>query len=251
MASVRTWGAQSSRTRRSVLYRWIVLGLLAAAVPATAQTVTTSPAVRTSHPHRFRVDGHRFSGKGCSARTVVPRIAYDLGARFEGLARNPRDYRCFPAPKDPSEVTSGPLVSAAYVSIVYGTCDSSKGPCAPPLEIQNAPECARNPNSYRPNPGQTGEPGEGVFSRKERMAMNAAPWIPVLRLEGGNRIELFAGRTTVVVFATEYGRTKRAANVLARAIAEREDPTSSARRLRADANQPGDGAACRTFRGVL
>jgi len=70
-----------------------------------------------------------------------------------------------------------------------------------------------------------------------------------LELEGGNRIELFAGRTTVVVFATDYGRTKRAANVLARAIAEREDPRSSARRLRADANQPGDGAACRTFHG--
>src|SRR5205085_11406562 len=88
MTSVRTWGAQSRRPRRPVLYRWMILGLLVAAVPAMAQTVTISPAVRASHPHRFRVDGRRFSGEGCSARTVVPRIAYDLGTRFEGLARN-------------------------------------------------------------------------------------------------------------------------------------------------------------------
>ncbi len=249
MASVRTWGAQGSRTRRPVLYRWIVLGVLAAAGPAIAQTVTNSPPVRASHPHRFRVDRHHFSREGCSARTVVPRVAYDLGASFEGLARQPRFYWCFPAPRDPKIVASGPLVSYAYLSILYGTCDSSEGPCSSPLEVQNVPECARNPNSYRHNPGFPPEPGEDHYGSHVRLSN--ALWIPALGFPGGTWIEVLGGRTNVVVYAHDYRRAKRAANVLAGAMAAREDPRSSARRLRAEANQPGNGSACRTFRGDL
>jgi hypothetical protein len=242
-ATIRQFAA-----RRPALYRWIVLGLLAAALPVVAQTVTASASVRTSHPRRFRVDGRRFSGEGCSARTVVPRIGYDLGARFEGLARNPRDYFCSPAPER-QNTESGPLVSYAYVTIIYGTCDFSEGPCSPPLEIQDVPECARNPRSYRHNPGFPPIPGEDHFG--DPLRLPAAPWIPALAFPGGTWVEVLAGRTNVVVYSFDYARAKRAANVLARFIAKREDPPSSARRLRADANQPGDGSACRTFRGAL
>jgi hypothetical protein len=249
MASVSTWGAQSRRARRAVPCRWMILGLLAASASAMAQTVTASPAVHAFRPHRFRVDGRRFSGEGCSARTVVPRIAYDLGASFEGLARHPRLYWCFPAAKDPQRVASGPLVSWAFVSTEYGTCDDSEGPCQYSLQVENVAECTRNPHTYRHNPGFPPEPGENHFG--DRVHLSAAPWIPALGFPGGTWIDIYAGRTTVVVYSTDYRRAKRAANVLARAAARREDPRSSARRLRAEANQPGDGAACRTFLGAL
>jgi hypothetical protein len=181
---------------------------------------------------------------------AIPSVIYDLGARFEGLAVSYRAYRCIPAPRGPGNTVSGPLVAHAFVLTIYGDCDASEGSCAPALEIQDDAECAQNPNSYKPSPGFTGEPGEGTFGRKERTGLSAAPWIPVLRLEADRRIELFAGRTTVVVGspAGDAGLARRAANALARAIAK-DHPRSTAARLRADANQPGDGSACRTFRG--
>jgi hypothetical protein len=133
------------------------------------------------------------------------------------------------------------------VSTVYGTCDASEGGCRPPLDIQNAAECARNPNSYKPNPGVPPEPEEPLFFG-EHVRMRSAPWIPDLLFEERTRIELFAGDTTVVVFATDARLARRAGEALAKAIA-RYAPRSAAARLRADANEPGDGSACRSFRG--
>jgi hypothetical protein len=244
-----------SAASRCLLITLVALAGTAAAATAQlpgagANAGEEASAVRSQAARRLRIDPRRFAGRGCSARTAVPRIAYDLGARFEALPAEHPEYICIPAPRRPREVQSGPLVAWGYVSVVYGTCDASQGSCAPPLEIQDAPQCARNPNSYNHNPGFPPEPeAENVYP-SQRVRLSPAPWIPALALEQGQRIEVFAGRTTVVVFATDARLAKRAGDALARAIA-REDPRSSARRLRAEARQPGDGAACHSFRGRL
>jgi len=213
-----------------------------------------APGLGATGPARHRVDRRVFTGEGCSARTAVPPVTYDLGSSFAGLGESPIRPYCYPAPKNRKRIWSGPVVSRASLGVSYGSCDYSEGPCTPPLQLQDWAQCARNPRSYQPNPWirikteQEREEASGIWDLRVRLP--GAPWVPVFDLEAGRRFELFAGNTTVVVYANEPAMGRRAARALAGVIA-RYNPRSRRGVLEKALRYPGDGSACRTFRGAL
>lgn len=92
------------------------------------------------------------------------------------------------------------------VGFIYGTCEVGPGfdpgGCAPPVEISNEPACSRNLSMYgsgfgSPNPQST------------RIRGTTAGFF-----EGGSRIEIQTGTTTVVIFAY----SKREARSVARSL---------------------------------
>lgn len=108
------------------------------------------------------------------------------------------------------EVEGFPLVAvlrrsdtADFVSFVYGDCtpDDDMG-CAPPLEIQVWPACRRHLALYGSSPsGPT----------LERTTVRG---VPAAVLDGGTRLELQTGRSTIVVFGDSRGRLARVARLL-------------------------------------
>jgi hypothetical protein len=183
-----------------------------------------------------------FASSHCQVGAAAPEVAYALEPSVRGLAPESPSYFCLPAP-GPLAV-SGPRGPVGYVSVLYGTCDSSGGPCRPPLEIQSWAECVRNKNSYSPYPGASLAPGEKpgeVFG--DSIVLPGASQLPVLSFEEGARLELFAGSTAVVVYAQDRSLARDAADTLASKIVAHLGG-NALRRLRSDANQPGDGSAC-------
>jgi hypothetical protein len=89
--------------------------------------------------------------------------------------------------------------TADYVSFVYGDCVADDGAgCAPPAEIQVWPACRRSLALY--DAGAAGSPSpERVVARG----------VPGAFFDGGTRLELQTGRSTVVVFAESRLRVLR------------------------------------------
>lgn len=116
---------------------------------------------------------------------------------------------------------------ANYVSYIYGECryleqtDGDTG-CSPPLEVQTWPACQRSvadyeyegrPYPYRPLPNERGA--------------TAASF------EGGWRLEVYSGASTVVIFANQEAVAMKALSLL------RPQATDSAPALRsADLETP-------------
>ena len=116
---------------------------------------------------------------------------------------------------------------------IYGTCtpEGFEGGCGPPLDIQSWPECDRNFSSY------------GIVESAKTLrpstshSLSGSYKIPTVQLEKGlsNRIEMYAGTTTIVIFTDGPegpGLALRAAHALAR-IVDRRVSSMSAARLRA------------------
>ena len=94
-------------------------------------------------------------------------------------------------------------VRANYVDFIYGTCEpaeGSEGRCAPPLSVQVWAACERNPMSYSPLAGQ--EPPIEIRG------------VPAYFYEGGRRLELSTGASTVVIFASGREDALAAADAL-------------------------------------
>ena len=93
---------------------------------------------------------------------------------------------------------------ANYVSFVYGDCSAADDAgCAPPAEIQVWPSCRRNLGLYERAP----RAGPAV----ERATLRG---VPAAFVDGGSRLELQTGRSTVVVFASSRERALRLADAL-------------------------------------
>ena len=75
-----------------------------------------------------------------------------------------------------------------YVDFIYGSCDASEQGCAPPLSVQVWAAGERNPLVYGPEAGQE-RPIE-------------VRGVPGYFYEGGGRLELSTGTSTVVIFAS-------------------------------------------------
>lgn len=232
----------------------ILVGLTGSAFGCVAASHGAAATPPANAARRVPVPARAFVGEGCTARTAVPRVAYDLGRGFDGFVAGRPEYVCNAAPPRPREVANGPTISWGFVSREYGTCDTADGDCWPPLDIQSAPECALNPRSYEANPGFHESPEEreltGGLVPRRRLILRAAPWLPAQSFEAGRRIELYAGGTTVVVVATSARLARAAAHSLARYIG-RLFPASTRASLQRDAKEPGDGRACHRFRGQL
>jgi len=178
----------------------------------------------------------------CPAGAPFPPHYFDLGRSFAGLKMTSKREVCSPAPPAGANVVSGPSEAVGYVSVVYGSCKivSSDG-CAPPLNVQSWPECARDPNSYKPS-GALGA-SEAELNPSEAVTIPTAPWIPARAFEGGTRLEIYSGDTTMVVFSGDRRLANEAASSLAGAIA-RHTGSNRAPQLRSAARQPGDGSTC-------
>jgi hypothetical protein len=238
----------SLRPRACWAYALDVMRRLGILVTACA-LLTAAPALAAG---RSQVLPGGFVGKDCSAKTAIPRVAYGLGKSFAGLRAEAPESVCTAAINPKVEVASGPRISWGYVSTIYGTCNPIPDGCGPPLDIQSAPECARNPRSYEQNPGFVPSPGEPEEPAEALplVKLSPAPWIPASSVENGRRIEIYAGGTTVVIFADDSGLAHRAAEALLRVIA-RYFPADTHRTLWGEAHQPGNGKDCRHFRGSL
>jgi hypothetical protein len=107
---------------------------------------------------------------------------YALGETYGELPLTAVLRRFDPAPEQPG-------VSANFVDFIYGTCEPpSDGGCAPPLSVQVWAACERNPMVYGPGAGQ--EPPIEIRG------------VPAYFYEGGRRLELSTGSSTVVIFAS-------------------------------------------------
>ena len=160
----------------------------------------------------------------CTARRHLPPFtAYELGTRFAGLPRTGVLRDCFVPPPGPFS-GPGPRDVTWTSTAIYGTCtpEGTEGGCGPPLEVQSWPECDRNYAPYGP---------ESDLKPRASYGLTGSHRLPAVSLEHGlsNRIEIYAGRTTVVVFTDgpEGPRlASRAARALARQIATRLGSTS-------------------------
>jgi len=95
--------------------------------------------------------------------------------------------------------------TASYVSFVYGDCVAVDDTgCAPPAEVQVWPACRRSLGLYR---GQA----RGMTPALEPAFVRG---VPAAFLDGGGRLELQTGRTTLVVFAGTRARVERIAGAL-------------------------------------
>jgi hypothetical protein len=94
--------------------------------------------------------------------------------------------------------------TASHISFVYGDCVAGgDAGCAPPAEIQVWPACRRNLGLY----GAGAPPGPAVEPAMIR-------GVPAAFFDDGTRLELQAGRSTVVVFAGSRARVLRLAQAL-------------------------------------
>ena len=171
----------------------------------------------------------------CLHRHHLPAFtAYSLGPSFEGLPRIAM-YRSCSAPPRVKFVGGGPRPTAAWSSeATYGTCtpEGPDGACDPPLEIQSWPECNRNFSSYDSTSPKDLPPATSH-------SLSGSYKIPTAQLEHGlmNRLELYTGQTTIVIFAPEpegAALARLAAHALAQIVAPKVSSISAAR-LRAAA----------------
>lgn len=119
---------------------------------------------------------------------------YAVGTRFEGLPLV-ASFRRLDAPDRRYSVR------ANYVSFIYGVCSAVNGMgCAPPLEVQIWPACERNPSVYEWSPAEA--------AAIERTRIRG---VPAIFYDGGRRLELSTGASTVVIFARTKEQLARAA----------------------------------------
>jgi hypothetical protein len=163
------------------------------------------------------------------ARHLPGFTAYDLGDHFAGLPLSTVSRGCF-APPPGDLVGPGPRDVTWTSTATYGTCtpEGAEGGCGPPLEVQSWPECDRDYAPY--GPARDLEP-------RTSYRLSGSHRLPTISLEHGlsNRIEMYEGRTTVVVF-TDGPEGPRLASLAVHALARQVVPrlrSTSFRRLRA------------------
>lgn len=134
--------------------------------------------------------GHELSCSGQPAFRV-----YYLGARALGLDATEAELDC--------NRPVGGFPPTELVSYVYGDCSAtSEEGCAPPLEVQSAPLCQRHPALYMDRPGHR-YPHRWLRVRG----------VPAASFDGGTRLEIYTGRTAVVLFGSSR-RVLRASRVI-------------------------------------
>jgi hypothetical protein len=261
-------GGKTDAPRRFRLRGWLVSTAAVALASACFISLQLTGALAHGEEssggsaERVAVNASAF-GRACASGAALPTSAFDLGSSFDGMPQTYRAETCNPAPEGP--VASGPTIPVGDVTVSYGECKvTTEEGCSAPVTVESWPECARNPQSYRLSPrakkheeeataqaakeaeeeGTEGSDAKGDASEElnpsEPWTASANPNIPGASFEEGRRVELYAGDTTIVIFASEPGIAKAAADALARIAAP--SPTGSS--LQAEAERPGDGSTC-------
>ncbi len=188
--------------------------VIAAAVSASAVAVAVAvvPSLGSTQ------EANKPAGPRTSSESPTPELlpctaedaptnfeAFSVGPEFEGLALTGQERRCTHAPPG-----APPQARINVVQYFYGTCDPPPdGGCSLPLVVQNWPRCERGPV-----PSHGHNPVHGKVSIRG---------VPARQYEGGRRLEVYTGESTVVVFGTNPARVLRTGRALVKAPAR---PTS-------------------------
>lgn len=154
------------------------------------------------------------SGSATSNTSLLPCTAqdeptnfttYSVGLRFEGLPLTLVDRLC----TEPNPQSGAPRARINVVNYLYGMCElSAEVPrCQPPLAVQVWPRCERDPGHYT------------IDHHNPLEAKLTIRGVPAHLYEGGHRLEVYTGDSTVVVFGAEHDQVKRAATALGKAPA--------------------------------
>jgi hypothetical protein len=115
---------------------------------------------------------------GSAVAATPPARTYWVGSSFAGL----------------------PLTHKDATTYIYGTCEPPRdGGCAPPLQVQNWTLQQRHPSR---------------FARAIRCVRGVVRGRPAAVFESSGGIEVYLGRTVVVLFGHPAGRVMRAARAL-------------------------------------
>lgn len=131
---------------------------------------------------------------------------YTLGSEFDGEPLIAIHHRV-------GDPRSRAPVRADYVSLKYGTCESSsESGCPAPLEVQTWPACKRNRAMYQLAPDIDGDgPAKAVPYPREDLTVRG---VPAAFFDQDSRLELYTGSVTVVLFGTGRNRLLSAAAAL-------------------------------------
>lgn len=202
--------------------------------PASAQALSGEPVSRSATPHPQDHPASSHDEKqdltprqlpsaskllDCTARGEPSNfVAYSLGRTFEGLSLSDQNRTCTdpePISSDvarieaqlPVEVRRPREARLNFVSYLYGDCrpPPGEGGCPLPLEIQTWPRCEREPSDY------------DIGHHNPLQAKLTMRGVPAHLYEGGLRLEVYTGESTVVVFGTDPARVLRAGRALVRA----------------------------------
>jgi hypothetical protein len=143
---------------------------------------------------------------------------FSLGPEFEGLPVRSIMRRCDSA--DASLHTN-------YVYYFYGSCNPGTNDdigCAPPIQIVTSSACVRSLADYEKAPGV---PDQGKDLGEHR-------GVPVFSFDEGNRVEVYTGTSTIILFGADSARLERAIDAI------RPEPRSEPPGLPASASGPVD-----------
>jgi hypothetical protein len=139
----------------------------------------------------------------CNTADLSPGFTvYDVGDQFGGMSNTAQLRQCdSPYP--------GEIARANFVSRIYGSCDpdpqADDTSCVPPLEVQTWPACERSLADYSAGPDLGDLDHENLTVRG----------VPAAYFnDGGARLEIYAGTSTVVIFADARDTALSAAGVL-------------------------------------
>lgn len=136
-------------------------------------------------------------------------VAYSLGKEFEGLPLTSKHRRCTLA-----HPSAPPQARQNSVTYIYGDCEvpagDPEGSCALPLQVNSKPRC------------EVGfSPAGSHNPLADRITIRG---VPARLYEGGNRLEILVGRSTVNIQGLDRAQVLRAGRALVRAPAIPSDP---------------------------
>jgi hypothetical protein len=124
--------------------------------------------------------------------------AYSLGSSFEGLPLTAKLRRL-------EDARPGERFGPDFFSYIYGDCKATGDrSCPSPLEVQSWAACKRNLSSYALTPDGRPLPHRNTKIRG----------VPAAIFEDGYRLEVYTGRTTVVIFGVQPTQIRRAADAI-------------------------------------
>lgn len=233
---------------RGIAAALIAIGALAAWVVASASTPqevvgayeSSEASVKPEYqgarsPASKETDHDRLA---CTVEDEVPNFdTYTLGAEILEHRLTATIRRCdAPAPPPALRgIVPDDAARANFVSYIYGDCTPStnfadESSCAPPVEVQVWPACERSLADYS---------GHSPISGK---SIGQIRGVPAWSFEGGNRVELYAGSATIVVFANSPAEVLGAVDELQRQPSQRPLGAASENAQQQDAQLPEPAA---------
>jgi hypothetical protein len=146
--------------------------------------------------------------KPCPSDKSANFDTYSLGGTFEDNRRGAPQRVCG-MPSASAQAMRSPAVRDNHLGFNYGTCDvppEDEASCAYPIAIQSFPACERNLSLYQRYPAP-----DGQSYPYEKTAIRG---VPAAIFDSGQRIEIYTGDATVVVWGTSAPTVARAAERL-------------------------------------